>query len=593
MKLFSGKELPSYHRISSQTGANVRRLLYLFHTSTAREKRIFLLLLLVAIISGITFISRMYRRVTVPVPAVGGVYIEGSIRPPQTINPVYAAVNDTDRDLTKLIFSQLIRYDGAGYIIPDLLERYEASADQKTYTAFLRKNAQWHDGIIVNADDVIFTITTIQDSRFKSPLRPNWQGVLVEKIDDYTVKFVLPAPYTPFVENLAIGIIPKHLWEGVMPEQMLLHELNLKPIGSGPYRFDDLEQEKDGVIRSFVLKRNGDYYRTGPYIRKIKVLFFKDEETLLHAWKRGDIDGFGPAPESARGDLGGGISTIHTLHMPRIFGLFMNQKALTAFADPEVRKAIDIAIDRKRIVEVVTKGGATPTRMPFPLPSFRNRQLASASSSEVTFFAEPERAKSLLHDAGWMDNDGDGTFEKTSGKSKNATTTKLRFIITTSDWPDLGAAAEEIRKQLRNIGIDAAIESLPIAELESKVIRPRKYEMLLFGQVYGYEPDPFAFWHSSQVKDPGLNVALYTNTGADKILDAIRKTTDSDEQTRQYQSLIASIKNDTPAIFLFTQQYLYFLPAAMKGVNLSYIALPSDRFNLIDQWYLKTRRVFK
>ena len=192
-----------------------------------------------------------------------------------------------------------------------------------------------------------------------------------------------------------------------------------------------------------------------------------------------------------------------------------------------------------------------------------------------------------------MDNDGDGTLEKTSGKSKNATTTKLRFIITTSDWPDLGAAAEEIRKQLRNIGIDAAIESLPIAELESKVIRPRKYEMLLFGQVYGYEPDPFAFWHSSQVKDPGLNVALYTNTGADKILDAIRKTTDSDEQTRQYQSLIASIKNDTPAIFLFTQQYLYFLPAAMKGVNLSYIALPSDRFNLIDQWYLKTRRVFK
>src|SRR3989344_2432623 len=148
----------------------------------------------------------------------GGELTEGLLGEPQFINPVYSSSNSTDSDLTRIVFAQLLAYDSAGNLSPDLADSLpEISADKKTFTLKLKANLKWQDGAALSADDVIFTIQTIQNPEYESPLRPNWIRVKVQKLDDATVQFKLGEVSNSFVNNFALGIIPKHLWENLSP----------------------------------------------------------------------------------------------------------------------------------------------------------------------------------------------------------------------------------------------------------------------------------------------------------------------------------------------------------------------------------------
>lgn len=558
---------------------------------TPQERKKTLLLAFAFVAFGAFFVGRLYVRFTISVPAVGGIYREGLLKPPRTINPVYAFANDTDRDIAKLVFSRLITYDGDGNPILDLAENYEVSPDGKTYTVTLKKNAFWHDGQKVTADDVVFTAETIQNPATKSPLLANWQGVRIEKIDEYAIRFTLRAPYSPFLENLTVGIIPKHLWEGVQPEQATLHELNTKPVGSGPYRFDGFTQERDGSITEYRLLRNHDYYRDGPYIKRIVFTFYASFETLLADWRKGKIDGFNPLSKNIEGELNSDKFTLFTAETPRIFGIFFNSQKSEALAQKSVREAIAAAIPKDSITNYIL-GNASPRRSPFPL-FFGN----TGTTSRDTPAFNIEAASSSLARAGYKDEDNDGIREKKEtkreGKKIVEKVTPLSLTLTTSDWPDLLRAAEVIQQNLGSIGIDVAIEGKPISDLESSVIRPRNFQILLFGQAYGYEPDPFIFWHSSQTKDPGLNIVNFSDKAADRILEEIRTQTLRDERKKRLGALESHLNQELLMLPLFAEHYLYVLPKSIRGVNLAFVSLPSDRFNTITNWYIDTKRVLK
>lgn len=563
---------------------SIRKLLYLPHIVNPWEKKLFLSLFLIVIISGGVFFSRAFLILTRPVPQVGKSYIEGLLKEPRTINPLFA-VQDGDRDIARLVFSGLLSYSGEGELIPDLTERYEVSSDGKSYTLFLRKNALWHDGKSVSAEDVLFTIRTIQNPHYKSVLRANWQGVSAEKLDDYTVRFSLRTPYAPFVENLTTGIIPKHLWENVGPDQALLHELNLKPVGSGPYAFDRLKQEKDGSIAWLSLKRNSKYFREGPYLKKITFLFFKTEDELAAAWNKGLIEGFGPVSAARIDEFSSSRSSVRTIQMPRIFGIFFNEKRAPMLGDRKIRQAIAHALNKEEIVKKAAPGGATPINAPLPF--------LEVPPDIKLYPYDQGRARQLLEEAGWKDADGDGIREKRTRQKGKEEIATFNITLTTSDWPDLIRAAEAIKSSLREVGINVTVRSLPFSELETEVLRPRNFEMLLFGQVYGFEPDPFAFWHSSQIKDPGFNIALFANKKADQILEEVRRTSDQATRAKKYGEFSRLVAEELPALFLYSQLYLYLLPADVQGVNIVKIALPSDRFNEIHKWHRETKRIFK
>lgn len=559
-----------------------RKLLFLSHILSRKEKLTYLILAFSGVLFGLAGIVGIYIHLTVSVPENGGTYSEGLLREPRTINPLYATL-DSERDISRLIYSGLLTYDGEGQRVPDLAERYDVSDDGKTYTVYLR-NASWHDGEKVTAEDILFTIKTIQNPIYKSVVRANWQGVTVEAINDKTVRFTLRSPYAPFVENLTVGILPKHLWLNASPEQMLLHELNLKPVGSGPYRFDKFSQAKDGTLLWYQLSRNPSYYRGGPYINKIVFYFFKNEDDLLRALRKESIDGYGPASVSTVAGINSKKMTVFSIATPRVFGLFFNPRKNDLLADKKIRQAISSALNKKNIAQRAVAGGADLADGPLPFLQ---------SNESASFSYNLDGAKKILDDAGWKDLDGDGIREKVATVKKKTATTTLRFIMATSDWPDLSQTADIIKGDLRQAGIDVIVEVRPLPDLESNAIRIRNFDVLLFGELYGFESDPFAFWHSSQIKDPGLNVAQYANPKADKLLEEARHIANPELRDEKYREFSNLVLNDLPAIFLYTQLYNYILPFDMKGVQLKKITLPADRFNMVNEWYLKTQRVFK
>lgn len=562
----------------------IRKLLYLPRILSGQEKRLLTLLLLTALLSSGALATRVYWGITRSVPHKGGSYTEGIIGIPRAINPIYAA-NDADRDLARLVFSGLLTYDGLGEIKPDLAERYETSPDGKVWTAILRENLVWHDGKPLTAEDIVFTVKRIQNPQYKSPFRLNWQGVEAEALDLRTVRFTLRTSYAPFIENLTQGIIPKHLWENIDPAQALLHELNLNPVGSGPYSVKRFKYESEGSLRWYTVTRNRDYHREGPYIKEITFVFFQNDAEMVGAWRRGDIEGFGPVSAGRIKEFSRDRTQILSLATPRIFSIFFNERQAPTLADKKVRAAIAHSLDKQRIAEEAAVGGASETEIILPA--------GSASSTLRNYPYDPAKSRSLLAEAGWKDENLDGIYEKRTRDKKKTQTVPLELRLSTGNSPELLRAAGLISEMLAQAGIKVIIEEHSFVDLESAVIRPRNFEMLLFGQVYGYEPDPFAFWHSSQIKDPGLNIALFKNKQADRLLEEARRATDRLRRTAKYQDFARIAAEELPAIPLYTQLYLYALPHEMKGAAISKISLPSDRFNEINLWYRETKRVLR
>ena len=218
-----------------------------FSVLSNKEKIVFLVLLALFIGSGLFFTINFYVKHTEIVPSAGGKYLEGLVGSPRFINPIYAQGSDVDRDLVEIIFSSLV---------PDLTRELKVLEDGRVYEITLKDNVFWHDGEKLTADDVIFTIKTIQNPDYKSPLRANYLGIEVQKINDYALSLKIKDPYSAFWERLEdLKIMPEHIWQDISPQNFLLTNYNLKPIGSGPYQFKNLKQNGANVIVSLEVQR--------------------------------------------------------------------------------------------------------------------------------------------------------------------------------------------------------------------------------------------------------------------------------------------------------------------------------------------------
>ncbi len=557
-------------RTSIIGGVDKKRLFYLPRLFTYTEKIILGTLFFVFIVSSIVLITGLVIRFTVLVPADGGTYREGLIKEPRLINPIYASSNDTDRDLINLIFSGLLSYDANGNIIPDLAFLPEISPDAKIYTFHLRP-AQWHDGAPLTADDVIFTINTIQNPEYKSPLRANWQGVDTEKIDDYTVRMTLKQPYAPFINNAALKIIPKHIWEKITPDAAVLNELNLKPIGSGKYKFENFAQSSDGAITEYAISRNENYYGLKSHLQNIIFKFFPTQEELLSAYQKNLIDGINMLGANSLALFSKSDLTIYRLHLPRVFALFLNGSEQPVLANKNIRTALAEAIDKKNLILQTLTDSAGLEDSPLPPGVIGHVQ------NQNDFSYNPDDAKKLLGQAGWKLDLASQTWQKTEIIKKKKTISELTLTITTSDFPDLVEVAKYIQASWANIGVKTNLDIKPISDLEVSSIKPRKYEVLLFGEVYDHDPDPFAFWHSSQIKDPGLNIALYSNKKVDTLLEDARRASDIEARTKKYEEFQTIVQNDLGAIFSIVRPiFMAFAIPSKELLLIILFFLPND-----------------
>lgn len=559
---------------------------------TGKERFAFTAFAALFCISVFALAGRGYYGNTRIVPAVGGTYTEGLTGQPHLVNPLFAASNDADRDIAMLVFAGLMRYTPSGGLAPDMAEHYEMSEDGKVYTFTLRSDITWHDGAKLTSDDVLFTIQLVQDQRVESPVRPNWQGVKAERLDDLRIRFTLENPYAPFLENTTLGILPKHRWEKIPTENLRLAELNLEPIGSGPFRFDRFGKDRLGAITSYTLVRNAQAKPNAPYIQRFVFRFFPSEEEMVRAFHKDDIDGIGlltSRSAAALRDSRTGDAAVHAVNLPRYFAVFFNQSSSRVLAEKPVRSALRAALDEPEIENRLTDGRGVPLDGPIPagLEGFSQEPPATSSPEQSSGIV---KAREILREGGWKDADGDGILERVLGKDK--TPSPLAFTLTTSDFADLKEDAEILREAWSALGAKVELRFLQLAELERDALRPRAYEALLFGEVLSLEPDPFAFWHSSQKQDPGLNLALYESRAADRLLEEARLTLQKDARVRKLQEFARLVREDIPAIFLYTPHFLYGQRTRVSGFNMDIIALPAQRFADVHNWHIKTDRIW-
>ena len=547
------------------------------------EKIIFSFFAALFVGSSLYLLSVINKHFSVQVPIQGGSLTEGVVGYVGYINPVLA-VTDSGRDLTELMYSGLMKATSAGTLVPELAESYTVSTDGLIYTFILKDNIFFHDNSPVTADDVIFTIQKVQDPALKSPSKPNWDGVVAKKIDDRTVSFTLNKPYAPFLENTTLGIIPKHIWKNARDEDFTYSKYNFEPIGSGPYKLYEIQRNTSGIPQNYDLVPFEKYPLGSPYIGHLIIKTFSNEKSMIEAYQQGNIQSMYDVSPQVAASVKRGDSKIYTTSLPRVFGIFFNQNEAPVLANKEVRQALQLATDRQAIINNVLGGYGMAITDPIPpgaLPAGSDLPTTVATTSI-------EGAKKLLTTAGWT-ADANGIMNKKVGKD----TIALRFSISTSDIPELVQAANMVKVMWQKIGADVTVKIFETGELNQSVIRPRKYDALLFGEIIGRDLDLYAFWHSSGRLDPGLNIAEYVNVKADKILEKARTITNLQDRLSQYTAFETEVRNDIPAIFLYAPDFIYILPNSIKGVAVGSITMPSERFSDISKWYVDTENVWK
>lgn len=557
-----------------------------FSSFSKKERYIFIILVIVLFISTLTILQTINESFMVRVPMHGGTISEGIIGTPRFINPILAT-SSADQDLVALIYSGLMRKSPNGGLIPDLAEKYDISKDGLTYTFTLKDKLYFQDGKTITADDVLFTINKAKDSIIKSPQKINWDGVNVEKIDERTIKFTLKQPYFSFLDNTTLGIMPAHLWENTPVE---LNEINTNPIGSGPYMIKNVSKQSTGIIDSYELVPFKKFILGEPYLKKIILHFYPNEDELIKALENGVVDEISSITPVNAQNLKERNYQIESSVLPRVFGLFFNQNVNQLFTDKVITNAINQTIDKEKIIHEVFFGFGVVINDPIPSNIIESETTISAAkiSREETL----QKVRASLAKAGWKVG-ADGFLEKTTTQKKKSTTTKLAFSISTGNAPELTKTAELIQKDLAEVGIQVDVKTFELGNLNQNIIRPRKYDSLLFGEIINHASDLSAFWHSAQRKDPGLNVSMYTNAKVDKILEEVSSMTDEQARLKKYIQFENEIKKDLPAVFLYSPDFVYVVPKDLNRVGMKYIISPSDRYLNVYSWYTETDNVWK
>ena len=557
--LTRSRSIPMLERISAQVRALSSGDRVLFYS--------------IAILIGIASLTSLYaleQSLLIKVPSYGGTLVEGDVGSPRFINPLLA-ISDADRDLSTLAYAGLMGLSGNGELVPVLAESYVVSSDSKTYTFTLRKNAKFSDGTPVTADDVVFTVQKAQDPALKSPKYADWSGVEVAAVDQRTVQFTLPKPYAPFLELTTLGILPSRLWANVSDEEFPFSTLETNPVGAGPFKIASISRDSSGLIGSVSLAANPDFVLGRPYLDAIRFTFYSRAEDLSSALASGAIES--AYDVSRKGAL--------TAPYARVFGVFWNPNENQVYARAEVRKALSLALDRQSIINTVFSGYATAIMVPVP-PGGSVRQVAIPTLSNPT-----ATAAGVLEAAGWT-YDGSARVWKNTGAKQTLSSITLR----TSNVPELKAVASAVKADWEKLGIPVTIELYEPGDLSQNVIRPRKYEALLYGMVIDRDQDLYAFWDSQERNDPGLNIALYANKTIDSLLEDARGSADSSQRTTDLQKIEDLVAADYPAAFLYAPDFTYVVPGDLRGVELPQIIVPADRFATVASWYRLTDAVW-
>ena len=435
----------------------------------------------------------------------------------------------------------------------------------------MKPDQYWHDGQAVTADDVLFTVGVLQNPDVYSlpDLTSLWRSVKAERVDDLTVRFTLSEPFTPFMDYTSIGLLPKHLWEGVPAPDLASKALDATPVGNGPLRV--VETTADHIR----LEPSPFYQGQRPYISALELHFYPDHASLFTAFLQGEIDGISQVlpqdlPQaSARKDLQL-FSAVESQYLSVVFNL--TNPDVPFLQDQAVRQALYFGLDRKRLIEEVAGGQGIIAHSPL-LP-----ENWAYNPNVPTYDYDPQKASQLLDEAGWVDSDGNGIRDK-EGR-------ELHFLLYANDDPMRKAIIEHIAADRRAIGVDAQPTSVSFAGLVTDFLNPRRFDAALIGWELTGDPDPYPLWHSTQATGGGQNYSGWANAEADEIMEKARAITNEDQRKELYWPFPRIFAEEVPALLLYYPVYTYGVSDRVHNVQIGSLNRPAERFATFADWYI-------
>lgn len=525
-------------------------------------------------IAFLSFLSFSRRTITIVVPEVGGKYTEGLVGTPQFINPLLAQANQVDQDLVALIFSGLTCTDGQGQLVPDLAKRWQVSEDGLGYDFYLRQDVLWQDGQPFTADDVLFTISLIQNADFPGipQLATAWRAVKVEKVDNYTVHFALSEPFPSFMDFTTIGLLPAHILRDTPVEHLLYHPFNLQPIGTGLFKLDTVNVEFARLLP------NPFYYGTKPKLTQVEFRFYQTYPQIIAAYQKGEILGINYIPPEALSQA----TTVENLNLyharlSNIALIYLNlrDEANAPFLQElEVRQALLSALDRPTLLDRTLHGqGLVANGVILPWSWAYN-------PAQPTVNFDQARATHLLTRVGWVDNNGDGILDR-SGQP-------LEFTLLSNNEPAKIKIANFISQQWRQVGISTTVEIVPTGLNER--LQNHTFQAALVELHLGGDPDPYPLWHTSQI-DSGQNYGGWNNRRASTLLEQARMTVNQGQRNDRYFSFQRIFAEEMPVLAIYYPVHSYGVHQEVQEVQISPLLNPADRFRNIAAWYIVTSRV--
>jgi peptide/nickel transport system substrate-binding protein len=511
---------------------------------------------------------------TVPKPAKGGTAVEALVGSPGVLNPLFEQ-DDTTRDVDAVIYQGLTTVDANQHVVGLLAQDWTVSPDHMTYTFNLRTDVKWADGQPFSVDDVLFTFHVLQDQEYDQPDAQFWRDLGVTQGGPNQVVFALRSPSAAFPLALRIGIIAKHLFDGLAPQQ--IHDSpysGIRAIGTGPFKVASIDS------RAITLDRN-PFANPQPWLDHLVMRTYpaNNPQAAILAVRSGVADLVGGLEPEELNTLQSSTDTT-IMDAQTYTNAFVTMNADGAgklfFADAKVRQALVQAIDRNAVISGVLggRGDSDPT----PIPAGAWAFTASASSK---YPYNPTDASIALDDAGWTLSGGSSVRTNKQGVPFSVD------LYVTNTYPNQ-QIADVIKQQLAGVGVQVNVKPVSPSDLVSGHLLTHDYEMALVVFDVGPDPDLYSLWHSGA--DPGtLNFAYAKGWGLiDKDLEDGRAEVEQPARLNAYADFQSLIADMAPAIFLYSAHYDYAVSQRVRGVHMNHVIEPEDRFQYVTDWYVNT-----
>jgi peptide/nickel transport system substrate-binding protein len=519
--------------------------------------------------------------IATPIPAAADTtiigYREGLVGSVQRLNPLLAALNPVDADITSLIFEGLTGINSHGEIEGRLALEWVGSFDGLEYVFVLRDDILWQDGVPFTAADVVYTMSLLSSPDFPGlpQLGAFWRTVETQQIDDYHVRFRLAQPLATFPEMLRIGIVPYHVLQGTTADQLATHPFNLTPIGTGPYQLEAL-RAADNKIRIVDLRAAPVYQqRSQSYeIERFSFHLYDSFDQLASALYSAEIDGYASASRSERQALLNlqGVVNIHSTYAPATGILIFNwvNEDFPVFREQRVRQALATGLQRSSLVERHLFNAAVVADSPF-LPLSWSYDYDAYEIMWPNY--DPAAAIEVLDRAQIPDKpEGDES------------TTLFNFTIMTIDDPALTSMAEEIAVQWRLLNLGVSVESVN-AEIYQARLESAQFDVALveLSKRGSADPDVYSFWHQGQYPD-GQNYGGVDDRAISEALERARRDVNGTNRSIHYHNFQSEFVDKAIAIPLYYPLYSYAVNVNVTGIQLGFIGSPADRFVTLVDW---------